>query len=421
MCAKFDGTNLFIAANDGMGTEMCYWFKECMNNQLFTFFRVGERQVERNYSDINGIPNSSEITWLNSTGSDNIGPVAIQGYNDFVGGNHRWRKPNANGSLGPYTTIRTANCNSYSVDIDGQPLSLGVITYGEQICASVNNTLFDPLVEPQDSTATVLDSPLINEDIIYTIIGNSIAVDAKHTYLKDFTVRRYYGMQSMYNREDSVMTPGGAYPTFVEQANAKTFHKNNYPNFGCYIEHNANGWCQSSWLRPIDLGTHYAIDSISPIFTRSSDKCYHVIMDSFPVNCNDSVSWHGIYTWALPLINDDDLLVYSGIIDGKESLYIDTKRACNRIFNYSGANYLHSIDSIRNSDGASFLTLDNAVFITCNKPISFILYYEPNDENTTIEINPDINGDGVINVLDITGIIDIINEAEETPDLENEE
>lgn len=270
-----------------------------MNNDLFTFFRVGTRQVDRDYSDLNGVPNSSEISWLNSTNSDNIGPVGIQGYADFIGGNHRWKRRNPDGSLGPFTTIHTANCNRYIIYIDGQLLSQGVASYGEQVCVAVNNTLFDPLVEPQDSTAMVLDSPLINEDVVYTIIGNSIAVDVSHTYLKNVTVRLYYGMQSMFNNEDSVMTPGGAYPTFAAESGVKSFKKSAYPDFGRYIEHNANGWCQSSWMRPIDLGTHYAINPNSDIFVRSIyDKCYHVIMNSYPVAINDTVSWHGIYTWA---------------------------------------------------------------------------------------------------------------------------
>lgn len=114
------------------------------------------------------------------------------------------------------------------------------------------------------------------------------------------------------------------------------------------------------------------------------------------------------------MINDEDLLVYKGIVDGKESLFIDAKRACDRIFEYRGARNLHAIDSVANGN-ASFLAVSNVLYVKCNNPVSLILYSEKKDDNET-ELKGDINGDGKVNVLDITEIVDIFNEEEDVTD-----
>ena len=399
LCSYYDGSNLVIAANDGSGTEMCYWFKKCMNNKLFTFFRVGARNVSRNYSDTDGIANSQVISWLNSTGSDNIGPVSIKGYGDFVGGNHRWRTPDENGNpgKGTYTDTRTANCDRYSVYIDGEPIRKNVKSFSNNVTIRVRNTIFDPLIEPE-ALDEVLSSPLITEDVYYTVNGNSIAVDLDHTYLKPVTVNIYYGMQSMFVNEDSIMTPGGAFPAFVSQANANTFTKNDYPTFGRYVEHNSNNWCQSSWMRPKDLGTHYAIGNNCSIFKRNSGKCYHVIMNNNPMLQGDKVSWHGIYTWAEPLVNDSDLLVYKGVIDGREALYIDVKRACDRTIGYEGASKMRITDYTNYVNDAIISLNDDSISISAQSPASFILI--PRSKG-------DINANGIIDVSDVNEMINM--------------
>ena len=241
LSAKYDGTNLYIAANDGTGTEMCYWFKKCMKNNLFTFFKVGQRTVNRISSDTEGISKSTGITWLNSTSSDNIGPVQIDGYGDFVGGNHMWRDADENGNPGAatytdtlgkkyvlYTDICTAICDSVKVSIDGSEMPVGTVVYGQHVEVKVWNTLFDPLVVPNEGDE-VLTSPLIGEFVTYTVTGGSIAVDVRHDYKKSVTVRTYYGMQSMFVKEDSIMTPGGKHATFTVESAATKFNKNDYP------------------------------------------------------------------------------------------------------------------------------------------------------------------------------------------------
>ena len=77
LSTQYNGADLLIAANDSKGTEMCYWFKKCMKNELFTFYRVGYRKVSRNTSSAYAITSDKNIVWLNKTESDNIGPVVV--------------------------------------------------------------------------------------------------------------------------------------------------------------------------------------------------------------------------------------------------------------------------------------------------------------------------------------------------------
>ena len=431
---QYDGTNLYIAANDGAGTEMCYWFKHCMANNLFTFFRVGYRQVDRNYSSAVGISKLQGVKVLNSTGSDNIGPVAIAGYADFVGGNHRWRTPDDNGNpgKGTYIDVRTANTDSYTIKVDGTVLLPGQERMGTTVTVDVHNTLYDPLIAPADSDV-ILSSPLINEVITYTVTGNSIAVDAEHTYEKSFTVSRYYGMQSMFVSEDSVMTPGGAYPTFTGQSSVKTFYRQAYPDFCRFIEHNVDGWCQSAWMRPRDLGTHYALQGNSPIFARGSYKCYHVLMNAYAVTPGDTSRWHGIYTWALPIVNDDDLIVYKGVADNRQVIYITAKRACERAIPRPTGAFNASMQIEETSPDMTIYTSADSLYISAQGRASAILklrlegdanlddvvnsddieyeldiIYNRTKLKEGGEVNADVNGDNDIDVTDITRIIDII-------------
>ena len=41
MRVKMTGEDLYISAKLDAGTDILYWFKKCMFNKLFTFYRVG--------------------------------------------------------------------------------------------------------------------------------------------------------------------------------------------------------------------------------------------------------------------------------------------------------------------------------------------------------------------------------------------
>ncbi len=83
-----DGESLYASYLADDTTEITYWFKKCMNNKLYTFYQVGYRNVNRKDPDTGGIVNFQGIMRINSTESDNIGPI-----NMHRGGVVDWRQP----------------------------------------------------------------------------------------------------------------------------------------------------------------------------------------------------------------------------------------------------------------------------------------------------------------------------------------
>ena len=375
MSAKLINGNLLIANNDGLGTEMCYWFKRCMFNKLFTFFKVGYRNVNRSSSDTEGImdDNPNGITWLNSaTSSDNIGPVSIDGYGDFVGGNHAWRQSDANGNKGKgaSTKIFTAHCDSVAITHNGVALNEGQTIDCHSLDITVFNTIFNPLYEPSPGAAT-LNTPLINEVVHYRVELNSIEVAVSHTYVNSVIVKRYYGMQSMFINESDILTPSGPYRTWTMQEAVKSFKKSSFPWFTHFLERSASGWCQISWMFNDDLGTHDCISTNSPIFVRSSQKCYHVLMDNFPVTKGSEHTWQGVYSWSLPLIDNPVLTLNKGRINGRTLLIVDAKQGGSTTFRRPGwwTNFYKPVDS----HDISFVVTDSQVTINSTKASSAIL------------------------------------------------
>ncbi|MBQ7691801.1 MAG: dockerin type I repeat-containing protein [Muribaculaceae bacterium] len=430
MRAELRDDVLAVASNDGSGTEMCYMFRRCMNNKLFTFSHVGRRAVAgRDTSSTAGVTTGAGITWLNLTGSDNIGPVGVQGYPDFVGGNHPWREPDSLGNpgRGGYSSVRTATCDSVTITVDGVRLLDGHSRRCRQVVVDVWNTLMDPFVAP-DSGAVALPCPLIIEHVTYTLQGNSIAVDLEHRYRRDFTVSRYYGMQSMFVGEEQIMLPGGACPEWQPRSSVGNMTKGDYPDFARFLEMDANGWLQSSWLRHTGLGNHEGLGAASPIYVHAHPKSYDVLLDKCAVLADSANHWSGIYTWALPLANNSALLAYSGVIDGKEVIYIDTKRECDHYSievpeNWPGFRLIGHNGAIRIAGGTRFihvtaptaasalvartpygdLTLDGTVDVSdINAAIMLALSADIDDSVLKIA---DLNNDNAIDVSDVNSII----------------
>lgn len=373
LSVQYNGSDLLIASNDGSGTEMCYWFKKCMKNELFTFYCVGYRRVTRKNSSTYAIMSDKSIIWLNKTESDNIGPVGVEGYGDFVGGNHRWKTADANGNKGKgaYTDVRTAHCNSVIVTADDEQLKSSREITCHYIKVNVDNTLFNPLVEPKRNAKT-LTSPLITENIEYLIIGNSIEVTVTHTYNKDTNVRRYYGMQSMFVDETTIYTPDGPYPAGTTPTNNLSFKKNQYPLFNRYVEMNADGWCQSSWITTTGLGQHSYLSNSNPIFTRGSNKSYHILLYGSKVKAKTPQRWHGVYTWGKPIVNNESLMVYAGYFGGKEIIYVDAKKQVKNAhvtipYNWNGAQPIERSGNITTTVNGPVLT------VTANAASSVIL------------------------------------------------
>ena len=73
MRVKITGEDLYISAKLDAKTDILYWFKKCMFNELFTFYRVGT--IDNNMPAPVTLPDASPTSLLNLAYSDNIGPL----------------------------------------------------------------------------------------------------------------------------------------------------------------------------------------------------------------------------------------------------------------------------------------------------------------------------------------------------------
>lgn len=317
-----DANNLYCAYNDGNGIEYTYWFKKCMGNDLYTFYRVGYRSVSRQYPSTIDISTGTGITYINQTSSDNIGPMQMSnGY--WVGGNHHY--PDENSADHPI--YKTAKTDSVAIYIDNVLKSSGS-GYGRSIVVKVKNTIYDPSYPPQVGD-TSLSTPLATESVTYNVIKNTIEVGVALQFVSNVSIgiSLYYGMQSMFASETHYITPNGAYYDWRVNADNPTgsFTKSDYPNFNRFIEKKTGAY-QSAYLHNIALGTHDKIASDVNIFTRSNGKCYHVQVRSLSNISNSFIQWRGSYSFFHEAIVDDaNVFAYRGMISGKDAVYISTK------------------------------------------------------------------------------------------------
>lgn len=109
---------------------------------------------------------------------------------------------------------------------------------------------------PERRGGEELRDTLCRESVTYTVRRNNIEVAASHRFCNaaPVTIAIYYGMQSMFEGETHVLTPGGAYTDWTEVAKASTFTKQEHPLFRRYVEKNRQGY-QSTWLLPDGLET----------------------------------------------------------------------------------------------------------------------------------------------------------------------
>ena len=90
MRVRLAGENLYITAKLDAGHDIVYWFKRCLFNELYTFYRVG---LIDNEEETASDPLKEPTTVLNLAYSDNIGPFAISG-NGWCGANHSYHEEN---------------------------------------------------------------------------------------------------------------------------------------------------------------------------------------------------------------------------------------------------------------------------------------------------------------------------------------
>ncbi|MGM9869406.1 MAG: dockerin type I repeat-containing protein [Sodaliphilus sp.] len=406
---QVNGENLFVAYNNGAGVEYTYWFKKCMANELYTFYRVGYRTVDRQYSSAEAIDSDAKIIYFNKTSSDNIGPVSML-YGGFVGGNHLVVNP-VDGQQ-----ILSARNDAFAILIDGKQVEENAEGMASTVKVEVENTVFDPGIPPQCADVQSLLEPLYKEYVSYSICKNSIEVAVRLSFVETTTngVFHYYGMQSMFDSETHFMTPNGKYTTWQEVENT-TFSKGDYPNFNRYIEKNdTRHTYQSAYLYPnVGIGNHSQIGASSFIFNRSSNKLYHHQMEKVVNVAGKEYEWAGTYTFFTePWYETDSVFAYRGSISGKEAMFVNTKCAFSGIIplppTYKHFSVVENFGVVDEHGESKFQVGENGVWIQSDSAGSLILQPEMQ--------RGDVNGDGTVDVDDVTMLINIILGNEHLPD-----
>lgn len=320
MRVKIVGEDLYISAKLDVKNDILYWFKKCMFNQLYTFYRVGT--IANNMPEPTNFPDVAPFYVLNLSYSDNIGPFNINGHG-WCGGNH------------PYIdeVTQTAHNVSYQISLDGKITAGNALTLVDNIQIKVINHIMNPAEPETVNEKTTLNNVLCIETVDYNIQRNNIQVSVSHEFQneKSVVVQMYYGMQSMFEKETHTLTVNGKYADWTLQEGVSTFNKKEFPFMRCFLEKNANVY-QSSYLFDEGLGKHMDIADDDMIFIGNSNgKTYHKIIANKSYKKGDSIHWSGVYTWfKSPVIDDSDLLCYEGMIDNQRVLFIDCKKKVDK-------------------------------------------------------------------------------------------
>ena len=310
---KMKGQQLYIGYRFSEKEDLLIVFGKCMYNKLMSFSQVG---FAGNDGHLHPDPARTIQELVNLASSDNIGPVLIG--KKWVGGNHSIS--NSDG-----TETYTAESESFSFYADGVPLNDGDCVKAKRVEVKTTNHLFDPDVEDETGGYSEI---LCVEDVEYSIERGSIAVSVQHTYpSSSSTITTYYGMQSSFRSETSIMTPNGPYSSFTKESEVRPFIKNSYPDFRCYIEQNDANRFQSSFLFPEGCGDHSFLSSDNRVFTRATGKCYHWLIQNKSIGDGLQYYWKGLYNWFTPFHEDENLFVYEAWAEGYPLLFINTKAA----------------------------------------------------------------------------------------------
>ena len=192
MYVKRQGDNLYISAKMDASTDILYWFKRCLFNEVYTFYRVGTLpNTDRTPTTR---PESEPAEVLNLAYSDNIGPFNIQG-GGWCGANHKYME----------RTARTAYNKSFSVTVDGQPLEGDKAVWSRQgITIEAENVILDPThpYKNADNEEELRDE-LCHEFATYRIFRNNIDVTVRHDFCckNPVTIAIYYGLECWTNTE----------------------------------------------------------------------------------------------------------------------------------------------------------------------------------------------------------------------------
>lgn len=381
---SYDGTDLKIAYNDGNGLEYIYWFRKCMANELFTFWIVGYRSVERNEPSVENITiNSQEITRFLTTISDNIGPVLFS--NKWVGGAHLYEE-----------SVKTARTDNVSVYIDDNELPVNSSGICSKISIKVVNTIFNPNVAPSEGEE-ILSSPLLTEMVSYYIVKNNIEVAVLHKYFDNLvgSLNSYMGMQSVLI-PTHILTPNGLYSDWTVTDGTMSFNKEDYPLFNRFIAKNSAGYL-SAYLKSAFIGDHKFVLDANRIYHFSSNKNYHHLIDNTVITQvnNLSYQWKGTYTFFKDaLIDSNGVTAYMGIIDDTDVIYVSVSSAKDSLIvpvptSMTGKN-IHVIENngFTNENGSNKIEVGSAgIILKSTGAASFIAVFEDSVQDRNIDTN----------------------------------
>ncbi|MEA4839417.1 MAG: hypothetical protein VB110_00240 [Bacteroidales bacterium] len=350
------GENVYISSRIDKTHEINFWFKKCMANDLFTFYRVSM------------VDASDGITIVNEAYSDNIGPFDILN-GGWCGGNHLF-------SDGKTKTAETFSVKLYA---DGRILSSDTTLKAHTVKIEVRNNIFNPLSASEKGTKVYFPDTLCIEKVIYTVNNNSIQVDLSHTYTNKIpvTIVKYYGMQSMFKDEKQLLTPLGKYKYWTAINKTDRFKKKDFPRFNQYIE-KSDSCFQSSYLFNRDLGTHSELPDDDVIFIGNSwSKCYHKLIGNAPRIAGNSDSWSGVYTWVTtPLLDTESAFAFDGFMDGKKVIFFSNNTKGDFVIPLPENSRRKRIKIIENNTDIKIKKKNHYINISCNCPGSAIILFE---------------------------------------------
>ncbi len=350
---KKTGENVYISSTIDDHHEISYWFKKCMANDLFTFYRVSITS------------DSTDTTIVNEACSDNIGPFNIRA-GGWCGGNHLFLDEKT----------KTAETFSIKLYADGRSITSDTTLKAHTIKIEVKNYIINPLSAKERDNQIYFTDTLCTETVNYTVNGNSIQVDLSHDYANRIPViiEKYYGMQSMFKNEKQLLTPSGEYAYWTDIKKVSRFKKKDFPRFNRYIE-KGDSYFQSSFLLNHGLGTHNELSDNDVIFIGNSwTKCYHKLIGNVPRTAGDYDSWSGVYTWiTTPLLNNKTAFAYDGFIDGKRAIFFSNNIKGNFTIPFPDSTAYKKISSIENSSDSKIKRKNGSIYLSCSSAGSVII------------------------------------------------
>lgn len=340
------GENVFVSSPLEGTDTVSFHFRRCMANELYTFYSVSLISGEENVI-------------VNQAYSDNIGPYSIVN-GGWCGGNHLYLD----------NKTRTACTVSVECFADGCRLFEDEAVDAEKVEINVENVIYNPLsVQNAGGKITFFDT-LCLEYVKYTVFDGCVQVDLRHEYKNGIpvTVDRYYGMQSMFEGEEEILTPLGEYSSWTPVSKVSRFTKDACPEFRWFIERNDKGY-QSAYLFNRGLGTHCDVADDDVVFIGNSyGKCYHKQIGAVERVAGDSDYWSGVYSWfSSPLFDAGGVFACRGIADNRQTVIISCAKKGE--FMIPLPEYLHGrkINMVESSSGMEDVSVaGNILFVKSN-------------------------------------------------------